>query len=106
MEYFMDPVVRNFFLGFVKIHILHHASKEPIYGLWFIEELKKHGYDISPGTLYPILHSMEKDKFLQSYQEVVNGKVRKYYKTTSKGKKTLNETKDKIQELINEIMEV
>ncbi len=102
----MDPVVRNFFLGFVKIHILHHASKEPIYGLWFIEELKKHGYDISPGTLYPILHSMEKDKFLQSYQEVVNGKVRKYYKTTSKGKKTLNETKDKIQELINEIMEV
>lgn len=102
----MDPVVRNFFLGFIKTHILHHASKEPIYGLWFIEELKKHGYDISPGTLYPILHSMEKDKFLQSYQEVVNGKVRKYYKTTAKGKKTLNEAKDKIQELINEIMEV
>ncbi len=101
----MDSVVRNFFLGFVKIHILHHASKEPIYGLWFIEELKKHGYDISPGTLYPILHSMEKDKSLQSYQEVVNGKVRKYYKTTQKGKKTLNEAKNKIQELINEIME-
>lgn len=101
----MEPVVRNFFLGFIKIHILHHASKEPIYGLWFIEELKKHGYNISPGTLYPILHSMEKDKFLQSYQEVVNGKVRKYYKTTSKGKKTLNEAKDKILELINEIME-
>jgi PadR family transcriptional regulator len=101
----MDTIVRNFFLGFIKIHILHHASKEPIYGLWFIDELKKHGYDISPGTLYPILHSMEKDKSLQSYQEVVNGKVRKYYKTTSKGKKTLNEAKDKIQELINEIME-
>lgn len=101
----MDTVVRNFFLGFIKIHILHHATKEPIYGLWFIEELKKHGYDISPGTLYPILHSMEKDKFLQSYQEVVNGKVRKYYKTTSKGKKTLNKAKDKIQELISEITE-
>ena len=101
----MDQVVRNFFLGFIKIHILHHAAKDPLYGLWFIDELKKHGYDISPGTLYPILHSMEKDKFLQSYQEVVNGKVRKYYTTTSKGKKTLNEAKDKIQELINEIME-
>ncbi|HHT9114738.1 MAG: helix-turn-helix transcriptional regulator [Planctomycetes bacterium] len=101
----MDPVIRNYFLGFIKIHILHHASKEPIYGLWFIEELKKHGYGISPGTLYPILHSMERDKFLQSYQEVVNGKVRKYYKTTSKGRKTLNEAKVKIQELINEIME-
>ena len=98
-------MIRGFFLGFIKIHILHHADKGLVYGLWLIEELKKHGYDISPGTLYPILHSLEEDKLLQSYQETVNGKVRKYYKITLKGKKALDETKVKIKELVNEVMQ-
>lgn len=101
----MDTMIRGFFLGFIKIHILHHARKEPIYGLWLIEELKRHGYDISPGTLYPILHSLEEDKLLKSYQETVNGKVRKYYRITLKGKKALNEAKVKIKELVDEVMQ-
>ncbi|MGE5443440.1 MAG: PadR family transcriptional regulator [Ignavibacteriales bacterium] len=98
-------MIRNFFLGFIKIHILYYVCKEPIYGLWLIEELKKHGYDISPGTLYPVLHSLEEDKLLESYQETVNGKVRKYYRITLKGKKALNEAKVKIKELVNEVMQ-
>ena len=64
---------------------MHHASKEPIYGLWFIEELKRHGYRISPGTLYPILHRLEEEGLLKSYSENVEGKIRKYYKITPKG---------------------
>ncbi len=98
-------MVRTFFLGFIKIHILHHATQGPIYGLWLIDELKRHGYDISPGTLYPIFHSLEKDKLLQSYQEVVKGKVRKYYRATAKGKKTLEAAKTKVLELVREIIE-
>jgi DNA-binding PadR family transcriptional regulator len=98
-------MIRNFFLGFIKIHILHHAAKEPVYGLWFIEELKKHGYDISPGTLYPILHSLEEDNLLESHQETVGGKVRKYYKITLEGRSALNEAKEKIKELVSEVME-
>lgn len=98
-------MVRSFFLGFIKIHILHHAAKKSIYGLWLIEELKHHGYDISPGTLYPILHSIEKDGLLQLENQIVDGKVRKYYRTTQKGKKTLREAKNKALELFDEIME-
>jgi PadR family transcriptional regulator PadR len=101
----MGSMIRSFFLGFIKIHILHHAAKEPVYGLWFIEELERHGYDISPGTLYPIFHSLEEDGLLKSEGQVVEGKVRKYYATTAKGKKTLQEAKDKVQELLNEIDE-
>ena len=97
-------MVRSFFLGFIKIHILHHAAKEQVYGLWLIEELKRHGYGISPGTLYPILHSLEDDSLLQSQERVVDGKMRKYYRTTSKGKKTLRQAKEKVQELLNEIV--
>ena len=54
-------MLRDLFLGFVKVHILHHAAREPVYGLWLIEELAHHGYELSPGTLYPTLHSLERE---------------------------------------------
>lgn len=101
----MDTMVRSFFLGFIKIHILHHASQEPVYGLWLIEELRRHGYMISPGTLYPIFHSLEKDGMLHSHEKVVEGKVRKYYRTTARGNGTLKEAKIKVRELLQEIIE-
>lgn len=100
----MNPTIRSFFLGFIKIHILHHGAKEPMFGLWLIDELKRHGYNISPGTLYPTLHSLEEDALLQSYKKVVKGKIRKYYRTTPKGKIILHEAKIKVQELLHEIM--
>ena len=77
---------RKFFLGFVRIHILHHAAQEHVYGVWLMDELRRHGYDMSPGTLYPILHELEKDGFLKSDKRVVGGKVRRYYIITSKGR--------------------
>ncbi|MBI3582329.1 MAG: helix-turn-helix transcriptional regulator [Nitrospinae bacterium] len=97
-------MIRDFFLGFIKIHILHHASKEPVYGLWLIEELGHHGYKLSPGTLYPILHKLEEERFLESYSKNIGGKIRKYYKTTAKGMKTLSQVKEKINELVEEVM--
>lgn len=97
-------MLRHFFLGFIKIHILHHASEEPIYGLWIIEELGRHGYQLSPGTLYPILHALQRDGLLRSREQLVDGKVRKYYEITSKGRKTLAEVKKKIKELVDEVM--
>ena len=98
-------MLRDFFLGFVKIHILHHATKEPVYGLWLIKELGRHGYTLSPGTLYPILHSMERDGYLDCRDEVVEGKVRKYYTATGKGEEALGEIQTKIKELVDEVME-
>lgn len=69
-----------------------------------IQELKKHGYDVSPGTMYPILHSLEGDGFLKSKKVNVQGKIRKYYKITSKGQKILKESRQKTVELINEVI--
>jgi PadR family transcriptional regulator PadR len=101
----MDSLTRSFFLGFIKIHILHHAAEEPVYGLWLIQELEHHGYRIGPGTLYPIFHSLEEDGLLRSQRQVVNGKIRKYYRTTSKGSATLREAKTRAQKLFDEIVE-
>ncbi|MCK4331637.1 MAG: helix-turn-helix transcriptional regulator [Dehalococcoidia bacterium] len=96
---------REFFLGFIKIHILYHASKEPIFGVEIAEELARHGYDISPGTLYPTLHRLEKEGYLKSSSRVVGGKVRKYYQATAKGKRVLETSSKRIRELVHEVLE-
>ena len=96
---------REFFLGFIKIHILYHASKEPIFGVEIIEELARHGYNISPGTLYPTLHRMEKAGYLKSNSKVVEGKQRKYYRATAEGKLVLKKSGEKIRELVSEVLE-
>jgi PadR family transcriptional regulator, regulatory protein PadR len=93
----------NAFASFVEFHILHHAGEEPIYGLWLIEELAEHGYKISPGTLYPLLHSMETLGLLRSRESLFNGKIRKYYAITPKGKRYLQKAKRQIAELVREV---
>lgn len=98
-----DKILRKFFLGFIQIHILHHAKKEPFYGAWMIEELMEHGYDMSPGTLYPLLHSMESKGLLEREEKNVEGKIRKYYKTTKLGNEVLEEARKKAYELFKEI---
>ena len=94
-----------FFLGFIKVHILHHAAKESIYGQEFSEELKRHGYEVSFGTLYPIFHKLEAKGFIESKKKLVNGKIRKYYTITSKGEELLSEAREKAKELVDELFE-
>jgi DNA-binding PadR family transcriptional regulator len=96
---------REFFLGFIKIHILYHASKEPIFGVEITEELARHGYHLSPGTLYPTLHRLEKEGYLKQSLKVVDGKVRKYYTITEQGNAVLKEASRKIKELVEEVLE-
>jgi PadR family transcriptional regulator PadR len=98
-------VLRDFFLGFIKIHVLHHAAQEPIYGVAMITELARHGYELSPGTLYPLLHSLEEQGYLARTDRVVEGRVRKYYVITNEGRAALQEAKQKIAELVREVLE-
>jgi len=92
-------------LGFIRVHILYHASLSPVYGLELIEELKRHGYHVSPGTIYPILGRPEQSGLLVSEKITVAGKVRKYYKITAGGIEILKEAKEKVRELASEILE-
>ncbi|MGM0395933.1 MAG: PadR family transcriptional regulator [Bacillota bacterium] len=98
-----NRVLRKVFLGFIQIHILHHAKKEPFYGSWMIDELEEHGYQISPGTLYPLLNNMESSDLLYKEEKLVKGKIRKYYGITKNGEMTLQEAKKRARELMNEI---
>lgn len=90
--------------GFIKLHVLHHASEQPVYGLWLIEELAEHGYRVSPGTLYPLLHSLEQSELLKSYNQLYSGKIRRYYKITANGRRQLKKAKLQLVELMGEIL--
>jgi PadR family transcriptional regulator, regulatory protein PadR len=100
-----DPVTRHFFHGFIRLHILYHATKEPIYGAEITEELVRHGYRLSQGTLYPTLHMLEELGYLKSRHEVVAGKQRKYYQATHAGRQVLADARKKFLELVSEVLD-
>ncbi|PNR95072.1 PadR family transcriptional regulator [Petrotoga olearia] len=100
----MNKYLNKILNGLIQIHILHHAQKTPIYGSWMISELKRHGYHISPGTLYPLLHKMEKENLLAKRVEIVEGKKRIYYSITRQGENLLKELRGKVKELFHEII--
>lgn len=96
---------QNLSANLIRLHILHHASKRAIFGLWLIEELARHGYRISPGTLYPLLHSMEQGGHLRSEKKEEGGRIRRVYRITPKGQMALEEAKEKVKELFSELFE-
>jgi DNA-binding PadR family transcriptional regulator len=100
-----DLLSRLFFAGFVRLHILYHADKEPICGVEIMEELRQHGYDLSPGTLYPILRQLYEAGCLSCKGAVVSGKRRKNFRITANGKKVLAEARAKLRELVSEVVE-
>jgi len=101
----MKSVTREILLGFWKVHILLHASEEPIYGLWAINELRRHGYAISPGTLYPLLNRMQRLGWLKCKSEPGGGRrARKEYRLTASGRKVLNLVQEQIRELHDEVV--
>jgi PadR family transcriptional regulator PadR len=96
---------RELFFGLIRIHVLLHAAHEPIFGLAMMEELKHHGYRIGPGTLYPLLHGLERGGLLKSILKNVGGRRRRLYKITAAGKKALVRATDKVDELHHELHE-
>jgi DNA-binding PadR family transcriptional regulator len=96
---------RELYFGLIRIHVLAHASHEPIFGLAMMEELTHHGYRIGPGTLYPLLHGLERSGLLKSSMKLVAGRKRRIYRITSAGKDALARAKDKVDELHRELHE-
>jgi PadR family transcriptional regulator PadR len=92
------------FLAFVRVHLLHHAAEATFDGMAMLDELQHHGYRLSPGTLYPILHSLGKAGYLSVVRVVVEGKARKYYRITGAGRDALKEVKPKLRELVAEVL--
>src|SRR6204780_1686296 len=94
---------RDLYSGLVRLHILHHAVEGPIFGMEMAEELARHGYRISLGTLYPLLHGLEKKGYLRSAEKRNGQSNRKIYRATPRGRKALQAMKIKVSELFGEL---
>jgi len=97
--------MREFLRGAVRMHVLHHAVERPVHGAWMAGELARHGHNISPGTLYPTLHRMEEEGVLISTHEVVEGRRRRVYRATPKGRRTLQAMRLALRELADEVLD-
>ena len=102
----IDAISREIHLAFWKIHILHHAAEHPIYGQWLLEELRRHGFLVSPGTLYPLLSRMAQQGWLRAVrnQADVSAKARREFVLTSKGARALARLRRQVDELHREVV--
>ncbi|MGO9443704.1 MAG: PadR family transcriptional regulator [Thiobacillaceae bacterium] len=91
--------------GLIRLHVLHHAVEGPIFGLGMMEELARHGYRISPGSLYPLLQGLEKKGYLRSRAERDGKSLRRMYRATPLGRRALAASKGKVRELFHELIE-
>lgn len=96
---------KDLYSGLIRLHILYHAAREPIFGLGIIEELARHGYKLSPGTLYPLLHGLERKGYLRSSDKRGERRARRMYRATAAGKKALKAARVKVKELVGELFE-
>jgi DNA-binding PadR family transcriptional regulator len=94
---------RDLYGGLIRLHLLYHAGEGPIFGFSMIEELARHGYRLSPGTLYPILHGLEKKGYLRSIEQRHGRTARRMYRITASGRRALDDAKRKVFELFGEM---
>src|SRR5579859_322071 len=100
-----DAADRDLYSGLIRLHVLHHAVEGPIFGLGMIEELARHGYRISPGSLYPLLQGLERKGYLRSVQQRNGRSLRRVYRATALGRKALLASRSKVRELFRELIE-
>jgi len=98
-----DRRIQELYIGLVRLHVLHHAAEEPIFGLGMMQELGRHGYRLGPGTIYPLLHGMERRGWLRSQTRLVNGRRRKVYMATPAGRRALDQARGQVRELFEEM---
>lgn len=94
---------KSLYSGLIRLHVLHHAVEGPVYGTWIAEELARHGYRLSAGTLYPILHQLERKGYLRSHGERRGRSARRIYQATALGRRALRMSRKRVQELFGEM---
>lgn len=101
----MKVFIKDFCSGLIRLHILHHACEEPIFGQGIANELGRHGYKLGAGTLYPLLHGLEAKGYLRSFVKQEGRVNRRFYTATPRGRRALVASREKVRELYEELME-
>jgi DNA-binding PadR family transcriptional regulator len=105
MSKFDNSDLKHLYSGLIRLHVLHHAASGPIFGQWIADELRRHGYGLSAGTLYPMLHGLELRGYLRSSVKRSGRERRRLYRATRAGRRALEAAKEKVRELFGELFE-
>ena len=89
--------------GFVKLYTLWRASRSEVCGVEIMAEMRELGFTLSPGTLYPTLHALLEERDVKMTSRVVDGRVRKFYKATAKGRKEVEEVIERLSVLMRKV---
>jgi PadR family transcriptional regulator, regulatory protein PadR len=100
-----DAKYQDLYIGLVRVHVLHHAAQEPVFGKGMMEELGRHGYRLGPGMMYPLLHSMERRGWIKAWPAIGDRSRRKCYRATRAGRAALQDAVGRVRELLLEITE-
>lgn len=100
----MKQVEREILLSFWKVHILRHAGEESVHGQWMMTELRRHRYEISPGTLYPLLQRLVRHGWLKVARKGKGRRARKDYRLTRQGREVLELLREPVRELYEEVV--
>jgi PadR family transcriptional regulator, regulatory protein PadR len=101
----MTSADKDLYGGLIRLHVLHHAESHPIFGHWMVIELARHGYRLSAGTMYPLLHGLERKGYLRSIRRLDDGRHRRMYRITPAGRSALKAARSKVRELFGEMFE-
>ena len=101
----ISKIDRDIVGGLIRLHILHHAAEGAIFGMGIIDELTHHGYRLSPGTLYPLLHRLEAEGYLRATTVRTGSQARRLYRATPVGRRALHKLKRQVRELYSELFE-
>jgi DNA-binding PadR family transcriptional regulator len=97
--------------GTTETMILKMLDREPMYGYGMIKKfdiISNGTFQFKEGTLYPLLHNLEKKLYIESYWDASDGRRRKYYKITDMGRKQLATKKSEwleFSQVMNGLME-
>lgn len=79
--------------GVMELCVLDVISRDDVYGYAIVSKISKY-ISVNENTIYPILHRLLKEHYLDSYlKESSDGPARKYYKLTESGQKRSEELK-------------
>jgi PadR family transcriptional regulator PadR len=99
-----QQMMHSFWQGILKFFVLHQAAQAPVYGGKLKKQLQDWDYDISPGSLYPLLHALEKALLLKSRVKIFKGRARKYYDITDEGRIVLAEVHEELADVLARIL--
>lgn len=91
---------REFLRGFTKLYALWRGSRRDAYGMAILREMRDVGFDLSPGTLYPTLAKLEREGDITWRKQLVGGRIRKTYRLTPKGRKELDEVRERLRIIV------